>query len=139
MKKQKMTNLDTIKYILQGYLKDYLEQSFSWAVNPNEDENNLEIHVQKTEDDSSFLLLRIGISTTNQEIYIYNIFLQREDRRKGIGLGVIAVLFRLSTIMNYPLVLHSMTEGFYNAMLKRGATKTLLDDCLMVTDETDLS
>ena len=139
MEKAEMTNLETIKYILQGYLKDYLEQSFSWAINPNENENTLEIHIQKEKESSTFLLLRMGVSIANQEIYIYNIFLPNEDRRKGIGLGLIDVLFRLSTMVNYSLVLYSMTESFYNAMLKRGATKTLLDDCLMVTEETDLS
>lgn len=134
----KLSDLEKIKYMLQGFLKNYLQICYHWNVFANETEQTIEINVQKTKEENIFLMLRIGISYRNQEIYIYNIFLPKEDRKKGIGLGLIHVLFHISKLMNFSLVLHSMTEGFYEAMLKRGAKKTLLEDALQVTDETDL-
>ncbi len=58
-------------------------------------------------------MLRIGISYQNEEVYIYNIFLPQEDRGKGIGLGLINMLFQFANLFDFALVLHSITsDGF---------------------------
>lgn len=134
-----MTNLEMIKYILQGYLKDYFENCQDWSVEANETEQSVKINVQKDKQTDFFLMLRMGVSLENEEIYIYNIYLPAEDRGKGLGLGIINVLFQLCEMTKFSLVLHSMTNSFYDAMLRRGASKTTLHDALHVTSETNLS
>lgn len=105
-----LTDLEKIKYIIQGYLKDYLTGCFQYSVFPNETEQSVEVNIQKKETDSTFLMLRLGVSKKNEEIYIYNIYLPKEDRGNGLGLGLINVLFNVAKIMQYQLVLHSMTD-----------------------------
>jgi hypothetical protein len=133
-----LTDLEKIKYILQGYLKDYLLECHQYNVFANETEQTVEINIRKNEGDSLTMLLRLGLSKKNEEIYIYNIFMPFEDRGMGLGLGMINVLYSVAKVYNYSLVLHSMTDSFYAKMLSRGAMPTSLPDCLVVTDETDL-
>lgn len=133
-----LSDLEKIKLIVKGYMKDYLAHCYWYDFSHDEDTQIIEINIQKEENDSVFIFLRMGISNQNQEIYIYNIWLPKEDRGQDLGLGVINVLFQIAKMINYALVLHSMVDSFYNAMLKRGAKQTLQPDCLQITDETDL-
>lgn len=133
-----LTDLEKIKYVLLGYLKEYLSECNDYNVFANEAEQTVVITARKAETDAPFLMLRLGLSTQKQEIYLYNILLPKEDRGNGLGFGMINVLYNVAKVFQYSLVLHSMTDSFYNAMLSRGAMETSLLDCLVVTDETDL-
>lgn len=133
-----LTDLEKIKYVLQGYLKDYLLECYDYSVFANEAEQSVEINIRKNEGDSNTMLLRLGISSLHREIYVYNLFLPVEDRGLGMGMGIINVLFSFAAAFQYSLVLHSLTDSFYDKMLSRGAMPTSLPDCLIVTDETDL-
>ena len=133
-----LSDLERIKFIVKGYLKDYLSECYSYHFSHDESTQIIEVTIKKSEEEGSFLFLRMGISHKNQELYIYNIFLPKEDRGQDLGLGVINVLYQVSKLMNYALVLHSMVDSFYNAMLKKGAMPTSMPDCLQVTDDTDL-
>jgi hypothetical protein len=133
-----LTDLEKIKYIIQGYMKEYLFACHEYSVFANETEQTIEVKIQKNETESTFLLLRLGVSKKNEEIYLYNIFLPIEDRGNGFGFGLINVLFSFAGSISFQLVLHSMTESFYDKMLSRGAMETFQEDCLVVTDETDL-
>lgn len=133
-----LSDLEKIKFILQGYLKDYLLECNEFNVFANEAEQTLEINIRKNEGDANTMLLRLGLSKQNEEIYIYNIFIPHEDRGNGLGMGMINVLFNVALVFKYSLVLHSMTDSFYAKMLSRGAMPTSLPDCLVVTEDTDL-
>lgn len=133
-----LSDLEQIKYVLKGYLKDYIFNCHFCDFSHNEVTQTIEINIRKKENESICMMLRMGLSKRNQEIYIYNIFLPIEDRGNGIGLGIIKVLFNVANVMNCALVLHSMVDSFYDAMLMRGAKPTSLPDCLMVTNETNL-
>lgn len=135
----KLTDLEKLKSALRGYLNNYLSNCFHFSIVPNELEKTLEINIQKNENDSIFIMLRMGISYENEEVYIYNLFLPQEDRGKGIGLGLIHMLLVFASQFNFALILHSIVDdGFYDKMLRRGAIKTNVDDCLEITIHTDL-
>ncbi len=133
-----LTILEKITYLSIGYLKEYLSGCNDYDIKAEETNQIIELYVQKDSLKSSFLMLRIGISESNKEIYLYNIFLPQEDRGNGIGLGFINVLYQFSQMLNYSLVLHSMTESFYSKMLERGAAPSLSSDCLIITEYTSL-
>jgi len=65
--------------------------------------------------------------------------LPTKDRKKGIGLGLIGRIYEISKILQYNLVLVQMTDGFYAAMLRRGAVKTSFFDALQIVDTTNLN
>jgi hypothetical protein len=134
----KMSDLEKIKNILKGFLKDYLSTCSYYFFNIDDINNTIEITIRKDDEINTTLILRLGLSYTNQEIYVYNIFLPVNDRKQNIGLGTINILFKISKLIGFALVLHSMTDGFYNAMLKRNAKATLEPDCLQITEDTDL-
>ncbi|MEO9258381.1 MAG: hypothetical protein ABI207_08365 [Crocinitomicaceae bacterium] len=133
-----LSDLEKIKFILKGYLKDYLFTCYAYDFKHDDATKVIEITIKKREDEDAFIFLRMGIAPQNKEIYIYNIFLPKEDRGQNLALGAVNVLFQVAKMMNYRLVLHSMVDSFYNAMLKKGAKETSSPDCLEVTDDTDL-
>jgi hypothetical protein len=133
-----LNDLEKIKFVTKGYLNDYLSKCYEYNVSSNEDEQTAEINIRRHKNDNLTLMLRLGISYRNREIYIYNIFIPLEDRGNGLGMGLIYILFNLAKVLGNNLVLHSMTDSFYNKMLSRGALTTNLPDCLVVTDDTIL-
>lgn len=136
---EQLSDLEKIMYITKGYLKDYLANCEWTDVSVNEVENTLEVNIRKSQNDPGTKMLRLGLSERNGEIYVYNLMVPVEDRRNGIGLGLINVLFQTAKVLGYQLVLYSMVDSFYNKMLERGAMPTNLPDCLVVTERTDLS
>lgn len=90
-----LSDLEKIKFIIKGYLKDYLTDCYWYDFHHDEYTQIIEVKIRKEEDE-------------------------------------------VAKMMNCALVLHSMVDSFYNAMLKRGATKASQPDCLQVTDDTDL-
>lgn len=133
-----LSDLEKIKFIIKGYLRDYLSECYWNDFHHDESTQIIEVQIQKEEDEQKFIFMRLGLSIQNQEIYIYNIWLPEEDRGQNWGLGTINVLYQVAKLMNCALVLHSMVDSFYDAMLKRGAMQTSQPDCLQVTDDTDL-
>jgi hypothetical protein len=133
-----LSDLEKIKFIVKGYLRDYLSECYWYDFHHDDTTQIIEVQIQKEEDEQKFIFIRLGLSKQNQEIYIYNIWLPKEDRGQNIGLGAINVLYQVAKLMNCALVLHSMVDSFYNAMLMRGARETAQPDCLQVTDDTDL-
>ena len=133
-----LSDLEKIKFIIKGYLRDYLYECYWYDFHHDETTQIIEVKIQKKEDAQLFIFLRMGLSKQNQELYIYNIWLPKEDRGQNLGLGSINVLYQVAKLMNCALVLYSMVDSFYNAMLKRGARETSQPDCLQVTDETYL-
>lgn len=134
-----LSDLEKVMYITKGYLKEYLMNCEWYDVTANEMEYTVEVNIRKDQNDSGTRMLRLGLSQRNGEIYIYNLMVPVEDRRNGIGLGLINVLFQTANVLGYQLVLHSMVDSFYNKMLERGAMPTNLSDCLVVTENTRLN
>lgn len=133
-----LNDLEKIKFILKGYLIDYLETCYSYNFKNDDALQVVEVIIKKTKEESDFIFMRIGVSHINQEIYIYNLFLPKEDRGKNLAFGAVYILLQIAKMMHYNLVMHSMVDSFYNLMLKRGAKKTSIPDCLEITDNTYL-
>jgi len=132
-----MEIISTIDKLIIAFLKPYLEtlEDFYSSV----DQNVIEIHcLRNKEDISRFILLRMGINFDNEEFYIYNIHIPIEDRRKGIGYGLIAFIYEVVKKMRFSLVIADTTEGFRKKLVSRGARETSLYDCLQIVDTTDL-
>jgi hypothetical protein len=132
-----MEVISTIDKLIITFLKPYLEtlEEFYSSV----DQNVIEIHcLRNKEDKNRFMLLRMGINFDNEEFYIYNIHIPIEDRRKGLGYGLIAFIYEIAKKLGFALVIADMTENFRKKMVSRGAKKTKIYDCLQVVDTTDL-
>jgi len=132
-----MDLIKKIEKLLIEHLKPYLLTLHDYVAISGD--NLLEINCKKYKDDPTyFILIRMGINKYNHEVYIYNIFVPNQDRKMGIGLGLIAFTYEIAKTINFALVLADMTKGFKDAMLKRGAITTNVEDCLQVTDGTYL-
>jgi hypothetical protein len=132
-----MTLIQQIETLLVNYLNPYLSSINNYSVSSNA--NLIEIQGKKRDEDKSFfILLRLGINESNGEIYIHNIYLPIEDRKKRIGLSLIAFIYKISKTINFGLILADMTDSFREVMLKRGAIKTNVYDCLQIVDTTKL-
>jgi hypothetical protein len=129
---------DIVENDLVEYLQTILDNLFWYSVT---NENNIiEINGKsKKTDNSNFILIKVGINHNHREVYIPNIFLPLNLRKKNIGLKMISTVFNCAKKHNYDLALVDMTDSFYERMLKRGAQKCNLHDALQITDETDLT
>ena len=133
-----MEPISTIERLIVNYLKAYLDtlENFSSSV----EGNVIEVQGKKNKDDiSRFMLLRMGINFENEEFYIYNIYLPYEDRKQGIGFGLISFIFEIAKTMGFALVLADMTDSFREKMIKRGAKETTIFDYLQIVDTTKLT
>jgi predicted acetyltransferase len=77
------------------------------------------------------------INYEHEEFLIPNIFIPIKDRRKGIGLGLIAFIFEIAKTVNFQLALIQLTDSFRAKMLKRGAIETGQYDCLEIVETTN--
>lgn len=82
------------------------------------------------------------VTDRNQRIVsITNIFIPRfpEYQYHNYGKDLIALIYQQCKTLGYKLWLVDMVEGFYNRMVKRGATVIDENDIVEINDETDLS
>lgn len=128
---------ETVKKLIEQYLQNYLSTLNQYSIYTAD--NIINVVGKENEDDiSSFTLLRLGISIENEEFLIPNIYIPRKDRKKGIGLGLIAFIFEITKKINFNLALVQMTDSFREQMLKRGAIETSSYDCLQIIETTNL-
>ncbi|MHB0757002.1 hypothetical protein [Polaribacter sp. M15] len=132
-----MELVNTIEKLIEKHLKSYLLTLHKFSVY-SVDNTICVVGRRKEEDISDFYLLRLNVSSENQELLIPTLFLPKEDRKNGIGLGLIAFIFEISKKINFGLALVQMTDSFYDKMLKRGAKKTGIYDCLQIVETTNL-
>ncbi|MEQ8472177.1 MAG: hypothetical protein RIC35_13380 [Marinoscillum sp.] len=130
--------ISSIDTLVVNYLKAYLDtlENFSSSV----EGNVIEVQCKKNKDDNSrFMLLRMGINFENEEFYIYNIYIPNEDRKQGLGFGLISFIYEIAKTMRFALVLADMTDSFREKMIKRGAKETSIFDYLQIVDTTKLT
>jgi hypothetical protein len=130
--------ISTIDKLIINHLKKYLDtlENFYSSV----DGNVIEVQGKKSKDDNSrFMLLRMGINFENKEFYIYNIYIPNEDRKQGLGFGLISFIYEITKTMDFALVLADMTDSFRERMIRRGAKETTIFDYLQIVDITDLT
>ncbi|WP_460219412.1 hypothetical protein [Psychroserpens sp. MEBiC05023] len=132
-----MELVNTVEKLIEKHLKSYLLTLHQFSVY-SVDNTVCVVGKRKEDDISDFYLLRLNVSLENQEFLIPTIFLPKEDRKKGIGLGLVAFIFEISEKINFGLALVQMTDSFYDNMLKRGAKETGIYDCLQIVKTTNL-
>lgn len=127
-----------LEFVIENHLKPYTSGLHHYSITNSENENTIEVLGQKTKDSNSrFTLIRIGINYNNGEVYISNIFVPMEDRRKGIGLSLISVIYQLVKKFDFALCLVDLTDSFREKMLSRNAEETNVFDALQITDNTN--
>jgi len=93
----------------------------------------------RPEEKMDFILLRVLINYTDEQVYIPNIFLQPFMRYSGLGKKLIYEIFQVTEKEGYGLFITDMVPSFYNKMLNRGALPcNEADDVVMITRETKL-
>ena len=133
-----MELLSTIDKLIINYLKTYLDTLENFY--SSTDGNVIEVQGKKFKDPNSrFLLLRLGINFENREFYIYNLHIPNEDRKQGLGFGLISFIYKITKTMDFALVLANMTDSFREKMIKRGAKETTKFDYLQIVETTDLT
>lgn len=129
--------VQTMCSLIEKYLKDYLKTLYSYSIKIEEGTAIL-VKGQKTKENTGeFILFRLIVNVEHKELLISHIFIPSQDRRKGIGLGLIEFVFKVSKMVNYVLVLVDMTNSFRVKMMKRGAIETQRYDCLQVVESTN--
>lgn len=84
--------------------------------------------------------IRMIVDRDQRIVSITNIFIPRdiEYRYHNYGKNLIALIYEQCKKLGYRLWLVDMVEGFYNRMVKRGATVIDENDIVEINDETDL-
>ncbi|WP_204346686.1 hypothetical protein [Psychroserpens algicola] len=132
-----MELINALEKLIEQHLKDYLFTLHHYSIYSMD--NIITVSGKRKEDDiSEFNLLRLGISEEHREFLIPNIFIPKDDRKKGIGLGLIAFIYEIAQKLNFGLALVQMTDSFRQKMLKRGALETGIYDCLEIVQSTNL-
>ncbi|MCG8902850.1 hypothetical protein G1K97_13530 [Tenacibaculum finnmarkense] len=132
-----MNLINKVEDLIEQYLKNYLLTLHDYSV--YSDDKTIYVTGKKNKDDTSdFYLLRLNVNIENEEFLIPTIFLPNEDRKKGIGLGLIAFIFEITKKLNFGLALVQMVDSFRDKMLERGAKETGIYDCLQITESTNL-
>lgn len=87
---------------------------------------------------SSFI--RMVIDREQRIVCISNIFIPRDPEYQyhNYGKNLIALIYQRCKALGYKLWLVDMVEGFYNRMVKRGATVIEENDIVEINDKTDL-
>lgn len=127
-----------IEKLIVNYLKSYLDtlESFHSAATGN----IIEIQGRTSkESNSCFILLRMVVNIENREFFIYNIFIPYKDRKRGVGFGLLSFIYKITTTVDFALILGELTDSFRKKMLDRGAKETTKFDYLKITDKTDLT
>lgn len=133
-----MELISTIDNLIINYLKPYLDTLADF--HSTVDNNVIEVQGKKSKDDNSrFLLLRMGINFDNREFYIYNIYIPNVDRKQGLGFGLISFIYEIAKTTDFALVLADMTDSFREKMITRGAKETTMYDYLQIVDTTNLT
>ena len=132
-----MKLIKTVEMLIEQHLKKYLLSLNKYFV--YSDDNTVYVSGKRNKDDTSdFYLLRLNVNIEDQEFQIPTIFIPREDRKKGIGLGLIAFIFGMAKKINFGLAIIQMTDSFYDKMLARGVKETGFYDCLEIVESTNL-
>lgn len=132
-----MELISTIAKLIIKYLKPYLDTLADFHSTVYN--KVIEIQAKKNKDDNSrFLLLRMGINFENGEFYIYNIYIPNEDRKQGLGFGLISFIYEIVKTTDFALVLADMTDSFRAKMITRGAKETSMYDYLQIVETTNL-
>lgn len=84
--------------------------------------------------------IRMVIDRDLRIVNITNIFIPRDPEYQyhNYGKNLIALIYEQCKRLGYKLWLVDMVEGFYNRMIKRGATVIEENDIVEINDETDL-
>lgn len=84
--------------------------------------------------------IRLIIDRDQCVVSITNIFIPRdpEYQYRNYGKNLIALIYQQCQTLGYKLWLVDMVEGFYNRMVKRGATVIEENNIVEINDETDL-
>lgn len=100
----------------------------------------LEVDVQETENElSKALILRLGISQSEKQLYLSNIFIPHIERNKGYGFGLINEIRNVAHVNGYELFIVDMVPSFYRRMISKGAIPVKeADDAVLVDEDTQL-
>ena len=85
---------------------------------------------------SSFI--RMVIDRSFRIVNLTNILVPLGYEHHNHGKNLISQIYGLCKVLGYRLLLVSMVQGFYNKMVKRGATIIFENDVVEITDGTDL-
>lgn len=128
---------ESLAHAILDHLGPRLSQFFRHKLYHND--NELELLVKEREDSNcETILIRLTIAEHAQEIHISNIFMPEAMKKQGIGKSLIAQIYEVAKAHEYRLLLVQMTGSFFARMRQRGAKVIEEDDCVEITDETDL-
>lgn len=133
-----MTLIQQLERLIREHLKEYLSTLYQHSIYLT-DGNTIHVDGKKNKEDlSGFTLFKLVVRIEHEEFLIPNIYIPKEDRRNGIGLGLIAFIFEIGQQINFNLALSQMTDSFREKMLQRGAIETNVYDCLLIIESTNL-
>ncbi|MEK4372294.1 hypothetical protein [Paenibacillus sp. FSL R5-0473] len=138
-----MTIIQLLEKSVSTYLSPLLKKMHSEDVGSYEGLNSiewLEVDVQETENElSKALILRLGISQSEKQLYLSNIFIPHIERNKGYGFGLINEIRNVAHVNGYELFIVDMVPSFYRRMISKGAIPVKeADDAVLVDEDTQL-
>jgi len=126
-----------LKNTIESFRRCHLDCFYWHAIEGDLDK--LELLAKEKEDSISLVvIIRLTVSQELREIYISNIFMPASMRRRGLGKDLIAKIYGAAGALNCSLFLVQMTEGFFDRMVRRGATVIVDKDCVQINDRTNL-
>ncbi|PGS67608.1 hypothetical protein [Bacillus thuringiensis] len=101
-------------------------------------EDGFEVHAQQTPSTlTKTLILNVLVSEEFKQVHIPNIFIPQDNRKQGIGFGLINEMLKITESYGYELYIVDMTYSFYNRLLNKGAIPAG-DDAVKIDTSTKL-
>jgi hypothetical protein len=88
--------------------------------------------------DDSTQIIRVLVYKETKQVLIPTIFLPTNIKHRGIGKCMIKIIYMVSKMFNYDVLVIDLVESFRDKLLKRGASETSVYDVLKINDNTIL-
>lgn len=92
----------------------------------------------KSIQNDSTCILRVLVYHQTKQVLIPTIFLPTKIKHRGIGKYMIKIIYEVSKMFNYEVLVVDLVDSFRDKLLKRGASETSDYDVLKITNSTKL-
>jgi hypothetical protein len=136
MKNNETTIEDEIIRFLAIYIYQQLNIAYEIEYFTND---GIEFYIyNKSDEKDKSRIIRVLVYHETKQVLIPTIFLPKNLHHSGIGKYLIKIIFEVSCLFNYEVLVVDLVDSFRDKLLLRGALETDQYDVLKIIKETKL-